>query len=73
MPNSYHSFIQANDALAKCMAAQNCEQYKTMAAAEQANVCRSEAAAVREMLAGDQVHFRNLISERLAALKSSPQ
>ena len=35
MPNSYATFIQANDALAKCMAGQNAEQFRAMSASDQ--------------------------------------
>ena len=70
MPNSYLTFMQANDTLAKCMAAQKADQFKAMSAAEQAGVCRSEADAVRSLLSSDSVSFRNLLNERLAAVKA---
>ena len=70
MPNSYFTFMQANDALAKCMAAQKVDQYQAMSAAEQDSVCRAEASAVRDVLSNDSVTFRNLLSERIAAVKA---
>ena len=70
MPNSYLTFIQANDALAKCMAAQNSAAYQAMSAADQAGVCATESSAVRNLLQSDQVDFRNLLAERIAAVKS---
>ena len=69
MPNSYLTFIQANDALAKCMAGQNADAFKAMSAAEQAGVCKAEGDAVRSLLQSDAVGFRNLLSERIAAMK----
>ena len=69
MPNSYVNFIQANDAFAKCMSGQNVEAFQAMGAAEQDNVCRAEAATVRDLLSSDSVSFRNLIAERIAATK----
>ena len=68
MPNSYLSFIQANDALDKCMRAQQVDAFKAMSAADQLSVCRAEADAVRTLLNSDAVGFRNLLSERMAAL-----
>ena len=70
MKNSYLAFIQANDALAKCMAAQKADKWQGMSAADQAATCQTEAAAVREMLSSDKVDFRNLLAERMEALKS---
>ena len=35
MPNTYVAWIQANDALAKCMSAQKVDSYQAMSAAEQ--------------------------------------
>ena len=67
------AFMQANDALAKCMAGQNVEAYKAMSAAEQQGVCRAEADAVRTILRDDKVSFRNLLSERLAFAKAAQQ
>ena len=69
MPNSYVTFIQANDALTKCMAAQNADAFKAMSAADQGSVCRAEGDAVRSLLSSDSVGFRNLLSERMAAMK----
>ena len=34
MPNTYVAWIQANDALAKCMSAQKVESFQAMSAAE---------------------------------------
>ncbi len=34
MPNSYLTFIEANEALTKCMAAQNVAAYQALSAAE---------------------------------------
>ena len=73
MQNSYASFIAANDALAKCMAKQNVAAYQKMSAQEQGQVCASEAAAVRTMLQNDSVSFRNLLNERIAAVKAQQQ
>ena len=53
MNNSYLAFIQANDALAKCMAGQKADAFQAMSAAEQGNVCRAEADAVKGMLSSD--------------------
>ena len=69
MPNSYLTFIQANDALDKCMRSQKLADVQAMSAADQANVCRPEADAVRSLLNSDAVGFRNLLSERMAAMK----
>ena len=73
MPNSYLTFIQANDALAKCMAGQKAASLQALSAAEQENVCRAEASAVRELLANDSVSFRSLLAERMAAVKAQQQ
>ena len=73
MPNTYVAWIQANDALAKCMSAQKVESYQAMSAAEQDNVCRSEANAVRDLLNNDSVSFRNLLNQRIDALKVAQQ
>ena len=70
MPNSYLAYFTANDALKTCMDAQNVEAFKAMNAADQAGVCATEASAVRSMLQSDQVDFRNLLAERLAAVKA---
>ena len=69
MPNSYVTWIQANDALAKCMSAQKVEAFNAMAAGEQDGVCRAEATAVKGLLNSDAVSFRNLLAERIAATK----
>ncbi len=61
MNNSYASFWQANDALSKCMAAQKPDQYQAMSESEKAGVCRTEAAAVADLLKSDSVSFRNLL------------
>ena len=70
MPNSYLTFIQANEALQKCMAAQDVAAYQAMNSADQAKVCASEASAVKSLLEADKVSFRNLLSERISALNS---
>ena len=69
MPNSYLEWIKANDALGKCMSAQNPDAYKAMSAADQAAVCKKEADAVKAMLESNKIGFRNLLAERQAALK----
>ena len=69
MPNSYLSWIKANEALTKCMSAQKADEWKAMSAADQGSVCKAETAAVSEMLTSDKVSFRNLLSERMAAMK----
>ena len=73
MPNSYVTFIQANDALAKCMKAQKVESFQAMSAADQDSVCRSEANAVRDLLSSDSVSFRNLLDQRISALDAAQQ
>ena len=70
MPNSYLSFMQANDALAKCMAAQDAAAYQAMNVADQSKVCATEASAVKSLLESDSVSFRNLLNERIAAVKT---
>ena len=42
---------------------------KAMSAADQGSVCRAEGDAVRSLLSSDSVGFRNLLSERMAAMK----
>ena len=71
--NSYATFWQANDALAKCMAAQKPDQYQAMSESDKAGVCKSEAAAVADLLKNDSVSFRNLLNERLAVVKAQKQ
>ena len=73
MPNSYVAWIQANDALAKCMGAQKVEAFQAMSAADQEGVCRTEANAVRDLLTNDSVSFRNLLDQRIASLKAAQQ
>ena len=73
MKNSYLAFIQANDALAKCMAAQKADQWQAMSAADQSNVCKAEATTVADMLKNDNISFRNLLAERMEALKAQKQ
>ena len=73
MPNTYLTFMQANEALAKCMSGVKPEQYQAMSAADQGNVCKSEANTVRDLLQNDSVSFRNLLNERIAAAKAQQQ
>ena len=73
MPNSYVAWIQANDALAKCMGAQKVEAFQAMSPADQEGVCRTEANAVRDLLTNDSVSFRNLLDQRIASLKAAKQ
>ena len=73
MPNTYLTFMQANEALAKCMAGVKAAEYQTMSAADQDSVCKSEANSVRDLLQSDSVDFRNLLNERIAAVKSQQQ
>ena len=70
MPNTYLTFMQANEALANCMAGVKADQYQAMSAAEQQTVCKSEASSVRDLLQNDSVSFRNLLNERIAAAKA---
>ena len=70
MPNSYLNFMQANEALSKCMAAQDVAAYQAMNAADQGKVCTSEASAVKSVLESDNVSFRNLLAERIAAVNA---
>ena len=69
MPNSYLTWIEANDKLSKCMAASDASAYKSMSADQQASVCRTEGDAVRSLLSSDSVSFRNLLTERMSAVK----
>ena len=73
MNNSYVSFWQANDALAKCMSAQKPDAVQAMSQSDRAALCRSEADAVASLLKSDSVSFRNLLNERIAAVKSQQQ
>ena len=73
MPNSYLTWIQANDALAKCMSGQNVSVYQKMSPAQQELVCNKEANAVRDLLKNDSVSFRNLLGQRIDALKAAQQ
>lgn len=70
MQSAYAKFVKANDALAKCMAAQSAEKYGSLSAAEQDKVCAKEASAVRDILSRDELSFRSLLSQRIAAMKA---
>ena len=68
MPNSYLTWIEANDKFSKCMAGQDAAAYEKMSADQKAQICVSEANAVKSMLDTDKVSFRNLLAERMAAV-----
>ena len=70
MPNSYLQYITANNALEKCMSGQKPSVYNAMSAAQQAMVCQKEQQAVSDLLSKDSVGFRNLLQERIAAVKA---
>ena len=68
MSTNYEKFIAANHALLTCMASVPAEEFKAMSAADQGNVCLSEATAVREHLASGNLSFGSILKERIASL-----
>ena len=68
MSSVYAKFIAANEALFKCMEATSADQYNAMSAADQANVCKSEASEVASYLQNNSVNFRSLLNERIDSL-----
>ena len=73
MSSTYAKFIAANDALFKCMEATSADAFNGMSQGAQADLCKAEASAVAGFLQNDQVAFRSLLAERLAALQAKPQ
>ena len=70
MSTNYEQYIAANQALLSCMEAVPADQYNAMSAAEQGNVCFSEASAVRAHLQSGKISFGSIVQERLAIVRA---
>ena len=71
MNTNYERFIASNQTLMTCFASVSADQYKGMSAADQAGVCKSEAAAVKAHIAAGHADFRNILAERMASLDAA--
>ena len=69
MSTNYEQYIAANQSLMDCMASVPAETYSAMSLNEQQNVCKNEANAVRSLLEGGHVNFKNILAERINSLK----
>jgi hypothetical protein len=67
MSTNYEKFIAANQALMDCYASVPAEQYSAMSQNDQQQVCKNEAAAVRDFITSNKVTFRSILAERIAA------
>ena len=67
MSSVYENFIKANHALFACYDAVNNDAFQAMGKADQDALCKDEKAAVAQFLKDDSVHFRELITARLAS------
>lgn len=67
MTTNYERFIAANQSLMDCFASVPAEQFSAMSKADQDNVCRSEANAVRQFIQNGTPNFRNILAERIAS------
>ena len=65
MSSVFEKWIEANDRLVKCYDAVSADQYKALSAKDQGLLCQSEKEQVRSFLKNDQIHFRNIIQERI--------
>ena len=71
--STYQRFIQAKEAIFKCMESMTTEQYQSLGASAQETVCRSEGEKVASFLQNDSVHFKALLDESIAAMKAQQQ
>lgn len=69
MNSAYQRFIAANHALMSCYEAVPAEAFKAMDAKAQDAVCHEEKTVVYNMIKNDEVHFREVIKERIAAFQ----
>ena len=67
MSTNYEKFILSNQALMDCYASVPAEQYSAMSQWDQQQVCKNEAAAVRNLLVAGKVDFKSILAERIAA------
>ena len=71
MSTNYEKFVAANQALMDCFKAVPADQFSAMSLADQNEVCKSEANAVRNHLNAGHANFANILSERIAALDAA--
>ena len=71
--SAYERFIKANHALFTCMESVSHESFNAMSSDDQQKVCHSERNEVAAYLKNDSVNFRNLLNDRIAALKHVQQ
>ena len=67
MSTNYEKFIAANTTLMNCYAGVSAEQYSSMSAMDQQDVCKNEVAEVRSLLVSGKADFKNILAERIAA------
>ena len=70
MSTNYEKFIAANQSLMECYSGVSAEQYSAMSQYDQSQVCKSEAATVRDHITAGHADFRNVLAERIAALNA---
>ena len=71
MSSRYAQFIVANSALFVCMESTTSEQYATMSASAQAEVCKAETHAVQQVLQNNDCSFGNLLNTRIENLSNT--
>lgn len=70
MSTKYEQFINANQSLMDCFAGVSSADYSAMSQWDQQQVCKNEAAAVRDHIAAGHADFKNVLQERINAFNA---
>jgi hypothetical protein len=70
MSTQYEKFIIANQSLMECYAGVPATEYSAMSQWDQQQVCKNEAASVKEFFTAGQVDFKSILAERIAVLNA---
>lgn len=70
MSTKYEQFINANQSLMDCFAGVSATDYSAMSQWDQQQVCKNEAAAVREHISAGHADFKNVLQERINAFNA---